>query len=137
MFPSNTSTRLTRPFGFRVAVLLQLSASLVAPLAAQTATTTPPAAEPAARTNAAGKKVLSVADYSRWRSIDNALIASDGKWVAYSTRLSNTLPADANTVSTNALNTQCARQSPDRPIAQRSSAPFIVAVLSKCDSFDG
>ncbi len=120
MFPSNTSTRLTRPFGFRVAVLLQLSASLVAPLAAQTATTTPPAAEPTARTNAAGKKVLSVADYSRWRSIDNALIASDGKWVAYSTRLSNTLPADAKP----SLTLRNTSTNQDVVIANASNATF-------------
>ncbi|MCC6241417.1 MAG: prolyl oligopeptidase family serine peptidase [Gemmatimonadaceae bacterium] len=72
-----------------------LTALLVLPTRsfAQSATTARVA--DGASVNAAGKKILSVADYARWRSIDNALISSDGKWVAYSTRLSNTLPTEA------------------------------------------
>src|SRR5919109_2704881 len=44
---------------------------------------------------AAGKKPLTVADYSRWRNIEGAEISPDGKWVAYTLRQSNTLPAES------------------------------------------
>jgi esterase/lipase len=60
-------------------------------LGASTAT-----AQPKAPSGA--KKVLSVDDYARWRSVDNAIISSDGKWVAYGLRFSNTLPTDAKPV---------------------------------------
>jgi hypothetical protein len=46
----------------------------------------------------AAKKVLTVDDYSRWRSINNSAISSDGKWVTYVLSLTNTLPADAKPV---------------------------------------
>lgn len=51
-----------------------------------------PAAAPGAR------KPLTIADYSKWRSIEDAVIAPDGKWVAYTLRFTNTLPADAKPV---------------------------------------
>ena len=41
------------------------------------------------------KRPLTVADYSRWRNIEGASIAPDGKWVAYTLRYSNTLPVDS------------------------------------------
>ena len=44
------------------------------------------------------KKVLSVNDYSRWRNIEGAQISSDGKWVAYVLRFTNTLPIDSKPV---------------------------------------
>jgi len=44
---------------------------------------------------AAGKKPLTVADYSRWRNIEGAGISPDGKWVAYTLRHANILPADS------------------------------------------
>jgi hypothetical protein len=44
---------------------------------------------------AGGKKPLTIADYSKWRSIDGADLSPDGKWVAYTLRYSNVLPADA------------------------------------------
>src|SRR5262245_1599152 len=46
----------------------------------------------------AAKKVLTVDDYARWRSINNSAISSDGKWVTYVLSLTNTLPADAKPV---------------------------------------
>src|SRR5689334_8156376 len=60
------------------------------------ATTATPAASTAAP--APVKKVLSVADYSRWRAIESAQISSDGKWVAYVLRSTNTLPLDSKPV---------------------------------------
>ena len=53
------------------------------------------AATAGAQPSAREKKVLSVDDYAKWRTIDNAIISSDGKWVAYTLRFSNTLPNDA------------------------------------------
>jgi dipeptidyl aminopeptidase/acylaminoacyl peptidase len=44
---------------------------------------------------AGGKKPLTIADYSKWRSIDGADLSPDGKWVAYTLRFTNVLPADA------------------------------------------
>ncbi len=44
------------------------------------------------------KKPLTVNDYTKWRSIDNAVISADGQWVAYATRLTNVLPADAKPI---------------------------------------
>ncbi len=35
------------------------------------------------------KKILSVADYTRWRTIENAQISGDGRWVASVLRLTN------------------------------------------------
>lgn len=49
-------------------------------------------------TNSLGKKVLSVADYARWKSIDNAQISGDGRWVTYGLRLTNTVTTDAKPV---------------------------------------
>jgi dipeptidyl aminopeptidase/acylaminoacyl peptidase len=36
-----------------------------------------------------GKKILSVADYTKWRTIENAEISDDGRWVASVLRLTN------------------------------------------------
>ncbi len=41
------------------------------------------------------QKVLSVDDYSRWRSIESSAISADGRWVVYGLRLTNTLPAES------------------------------------------
>jgi hypothetical protein len=51
-----------------------------------------------AQSPVAVKKVLSVDDYAKWRTIDNAQISSDGKWVVYGLRHTNTLPTDAKPV---------------------------------------
>lgn len=44
------------------------------------------------------KKVLGVEDYAKWRTINNAVLSADGKWVAYTLSFSNTLPNDAKPV---------------------------------------
>ncbi|MEP6781299.1 MAG: prolyl oligopeptidase family serine peptidase [Gemmatimonadaceae bacterium] len=49
----------------------------------------------AATVSPSGKKILSVNDYAKWRNIDNALISSDGKWVSYGLRFTNTSQADS------------------------------------------
>jgi dipeptidyl aminopeptidase/acylaminoacyl peptidase len=41
------------------------------------------------------KKVLTVDDYTRWRSISGQEISGDGKWVVYGLSFTNTLPANA------------------------------------------
>jgi dipeptidyl aminopeptidase/acylaminoacyl peptidase len=41
------------------------------------------------------KKVLTVDDYTRWRTISGQQISGDGKWVCYGLANANTLPADA------------------------------------------
>jgi dipeptidyl aminopeptidase/acylaminoacyl peptidase len=56
--------------------------SAVAPVAAQ----------------APAKKVLTVDDYTRWRSINGAQLSGDGKWVAYVLQFTNTPPADSRPV---------------------------------------
>ena len=48
--------------------------------------------------HAAERKVLSAEDYTRWRTIDNAIISSDGKWVVYGVRFANVVTPDAKPV---------------------------------------
>ena len=45
-----------------------------------------------------GTKVLGVEDYSRWRSIDNAKLSADGKWLVYGVRFTNVVTPDAKPV---------------------------------------
>ena len=73
-------------FAARFARLLLVSASLPLTVSAQNAAPASPAA---------GRKPLTVADYSRWRNIEGAEISPDGKWVAYTLRQANTLPAES------------------------------------------
>jgi dipeptidyl aminopeptidase/acylaminoacyl peptidase len=47
---------------------------------------------------ATANKALTVADYSRWRSISGQEISGDGKWVSYVLQFSNTKPEDAKPV---------------------------------------
>jgi dienelactone hydrolase len=47
---------------------------------------------------APAKKVLTVDNYSRWRSISDSAISGDGHWVTYVLRYTNTEPADAKPV---------------------------------------
>jgi dipeptidyl aminopeptidase/acylaminoacyl peptidase len=54
-------------------------------------------AAPAAAQESSTKKVLSVDDYARWRSINGPAMYSDGRWVAYGHSKTNVLPADADT----------------------------------------
>ena len=74
-------------------IALVLGATPLAGRSQTTATATLQAAP--ASTPAPAKKVLSVNDYARWRNIEGAQISSDGKWVAYVLRYTNTLPIDS------------------------------------------
>jgi len=47
---------------------------------------------------APARKVLTVDDYTRWRSISGQEISGDGNWVTYGLSLTNTAPADAKPV---------------------------------------
>jgi dipeptidyl aminopeptidase/acylaminoacyl peptidase len=51
---------------------------------------------PAAQTQA--KKVLTVDDYTRWRSITSQEMSGDGNWVAYGLQLANTAPTQTKPV---------------------------------------
>ena len=44
------------------------------------------------------KKVLTVDDYSRWRSISGQEISADGNWVSYGLRFNNTKPDETKPV---------------------------------------
>jgi dipeptidyl aminopeptidase/acylaminoacyl peptidase len=46
----------------------------------------------------ATKKVLTVEDYTKWRSISGQELSGDGRWVTYGLSFTNTLPADAKPV---------------------------------------
>jgi dipeptidyl aminopeptidase/acylaminoacyl peptidase len=73
-------------FAARFVRVMLVSASFPVAVSAQNAA-------PASGT--AGKKPLTVADYARWRNIEGAEISPDGKWVAYTLRQANTLPAES------------------------------------------
>ena len=60
--------------------LVVLTLSLLAPLGAAAQTAAP-----------AAKKVISIDDYTRWRTIESSRISGDGNWVAYGLRYSNAL----------------------------------------------
>lgn len=55
---------------------------------------------PAAQTQApaAAKKVLTIDDYTRWRSISSQEISGDGNWVTYGTALTNAPTTDAKPI---------------------------------------
>ena len=80
----SVTTHFLRPLRALSGVLL--ATFVAAGAAAQTAS--PPAAQ---NGGAAAKKVLSIEDYARWRSIETARISGDGEWVAYGLRYTNTL----------------------------------------------
>ena len=44
------------------------------------------------------KRVLTVDDYPKWKTIDAAQLSPDGKWVAYGTRYTNVVTPDAKPV---------------------------------------
>jgi dipeptidyl aminopeptidase/acylaminoacyl peptidase len=78
------TTQFVRPL--RVLSSVLLATFLASGALAQTV------ALPAAQTSAGnGKKVLSIEDYARWRSIETPRISGDGVWVAYGLRYTNTL----------------------------------------------
>jgi hypothetical protein len=49
---------------------------------------------------AGGKKALTIADYSRWRTINGAQLSGDGKWVAYGLAFTNVPQAETKPVLT-------------------------------------
>src|SRR3954464_8401573 len=46
----------------------------------------------------AGKRAMTVDDYTKWKSINSSSISGDGKWVTYVVAQTNTNPADAKPV---------------------------------------
>ena len=56
------------------------------------------AVTPAAGQTPATKRILSVDDYGRWRSINAATLAPDGKWAAYGVSFTNLPTTDAKPV---------------------------------------
>ncbi|MBC8086694.1 MAG: hypothetical protein H7Z40_05475, partial [Phycisphaerae bacterium] len=79
-----------------------------------------PAVAKPASINSQGKKILGVNDYTRWRSIENAIISGDGKWVSYGLRFTNVPTADGRPVL-HVLNQTTGR---DLEIANASNAVF-------------
>src|SRR5215468_10132599 len=79
-----------------VARTIRNSLTKVAPLIALTIVALPQVS--VAQAAPAPKKVLSVDDYTKWRSIGNQSISGDGKWVAYVLSATNTAPTDAKPV---------------------------------------
>ncbi|HEX5069862.1 MAG TPA: hypothetical protein VFV78_06560, partial [Vicinamibacterales bacterium] len=59
-----------------------------------------PAAQNAAAQAPAGKKAMTIADYTRWRTITGSQISSDGKWVTYGLSLTNVPQAETKPVLT-------------------------------------
>jgi dipeptidyl aminopeptidase/acylaminoacyl peptidase len=47
---------------------------------------------------APARKAMTIDDYTKWRSIAGQEISGDGKWVAYTLALTNTIPAEAKPV---------------------------------------
>ncbi len=76
-------------------LLLAVSVSVAAaarPAHAQNSTA--PARASRVQADSGGKKVLTVDDYSRWRTIGDDHISSDGRWVTYVYRYTNVLTKD-------------------------------------------
>ena len=82
----------------RIALSVGVLALTVAPHWAHAQQSSAPAVAKPTGTNSQGKKILGVNDYTRWRSIENALISSDGKWVTYGLRFTNVPTADGRPV---------------------------------------
>jgi len=83
----------------RVIIALAIAASLGLAETGRAQTATNATVQPAGTVApVVAKKALSVNDYSRWRAIEGAQISSDGKWVAYVLRQTNTLPIDSKPV---------------------------------------
>jgi hypothetical protein len=70
-----------------VLVLSFLSALAPAPAFAQGAAPAP------------AKKVMTVDDYSKWRTISVQVLSADGKWLAYVLELTNVLPGETKPVT--------------------------------------
>ena len=75
---------------------------------------------PSTQAQGPAKKVLTIDDYTRWRSISGQEISGDGKWVAYGLSSMNTLPADAKPV----LHILGVETNQDVPVQDATGASF-------------
>ena len=79
-------------------IFTTLGAGLAAPVLAQSSnvqqTGGSAPAVPARDADPKRKKVLAIADYSKWRTIQSPTISPDGKWVAYVLRFTNVVTPD-------------------------------------------
>ena len=75
-----------------ICLLLSFAVLATSPAAAQSS------AENAQSNAPVTKKPLTVDDYARWRTIEDARISGDGRWVAYTLRHTNVLPVDSKPV---------------------------------------
>src|SRR4051812_33966526 len=96
MAPKELSVKATSGFG-RIRTFGFVSVTLFALALALPSAQTPPAAAPA---SSGGKKALTLADYSRWRTITGQQMSPDGKWVAYGLALTNVPTAETKPVLT-------------------------------------
>ncbi len=87
-----------RPLFIRAATLASLSLAVLTVIATDVKAQATPVVATAPATDASGRKILSTADYSKWRNIEGAQISSDGKWAAYTLRFANVLPAESKPV---------------------------------------
>lgn len=87
-----------RPAARQLGISAALAMLAVLPSIARAQQSSAAAIAKPASTNSQGKKILGVNDYTRWRSIDNALISGDAKWVAYGLRFTNVPTTDARPV---------------------------------------
>jgi len=90
-YSSHSTTRVHRSSWLGVALLSMLALAYAVP-AAQTAAQAPAAA--------AAKKALTIADYTRWRTINGAQLSGDGKWVVYGLAQTNVPQAETKPVLT-------------------------------------
>ena len=79
-----------RPRATRLHAALPLFAAAALAVSAPSAAS----AQAAVAADSGGKKVLTVADYGRWRTISGDHISSDGRWVTYTYRFTNVASRD-------------------------------------------
>ena len=89
----NTPTRSRRSVWLAIALVAVLGVAYAMP-SAQTATQAPAAAPTGT------KKALTIADYSKWRSISGQQLSGDGKWVAFGMAFTNVPQAETKPVLT-------------------------------------
>jgi dipeptidyl aminopeptidase/acylaminoacyl peptidase len=77
-----------------VALFLLTASSLTAQSASVQQTGASAPASAAAKPDPKSKKALSIADYSRWRTINSQQISPDGQWAAYVLQFTNVVATD-------------------------------------------
>src|SRR5688572_15877451 len=98
---ATTSRRRGSHAGLRFAVAAALALSYALPSAQQAPLDSAqdrPAARAATNQAAPAKKVLTVADYPKWRTLSGQEISGDGNWVSYGQALTNTVATEAKPV---------------------------------------